>query len=95
MFFDEIYWSSTLKNLTWFWSNKLAPYLLYNKDDKNDTIFFQKNSDLILNEKEQSISPNVARTTIEVGFRQHGRTGRGGGSPPDCWANMASRAIFV
>ena len=28
----------------------------------------------------------------------HGRTGRGGGgvvAPPDCWANMASRAIFV
>ena len=71
IFFDEIYWISTLKNLTWFWSNKLAPYLLYNKDDKNDTIFFQKNSDLILNEKEQSISPNVARTTIEVGFPQN------------------------
>ena len=69
--FDEIYWSSAIKNLTWFWHNELAPYLLYNKDDKNDTISFKKVSYFILNDKEQSISQNVASTTIEVGFSKN------------------------
>ena len=70
-FFDEIYWGSTLKKLAWFWHNELAPYLLYNKDHKNDTISFNKNSDLNLNDKEQSTSQNVASTTIKVGFPQN------------------------
>ena len=64
-------WGSTLKKITWFWRNELAPYLLYNKDHKNDTISFKKNSDLILNNKEQSTSQNVANTTIKVGFPQN------------------------
>ena len=38
IFFDEIYQSSILKNLTWFWHNQLAPYLLYNKDDKKISV---------------------------------------------------------
>ena len=71
IFFDEVYWSSTLKNLTWFWHNELASYLLYNRDHKTDTISFNKNSDLILNEKEQSTSQNAASTTTEVGFPQN------------------------
>ena len=45
--------------------------LLYNKDDKNDTIYFKKSSDKILNDKEQSTSQNVASTTIEVRFPQN------------------------
>ena len=32
---------------------------------------FNKNSDLILNDKEQSRSQNVANTTTEVGFPQN------------------------
>ena len=64
-------WGSTLKKITWFWRNELAPYLLYNKDHKNDTISFKKNSDLILNNKEQSTSQNVANTTIKAGFPQN------------------------
>ena len=44
---------------------------MYNKDHKNDTISFYKNSDLILNDKEQSTSKNVVSTTIEVGFPQN------------------------
>ena len=64
-------WGSTLKKLIWFCHNELAPYLLYSKDHKNDTVSFNKNSDLILNDKEQSRSQNVANTTTEVGFPQN------------------------
>ena len=42
IFFDEIYWSSILKNLTWFWQNQLAPYLLYSRDDEKEKGSFQK-----------------------------------------------------
>ena len=70
IFFDEIYWSSTLKDLTQFWRNGLGPYLLYNKDNKIDAIFLKK-SDLILNDKEQNTSQNVASNTIEVGVPQN------------------------
>ena len=68
IFFCEIYWGSTLKKSTWGWHSKYERYLLYNKDHKNDTISFYKNSDLILNDKEQSTSQNVVSTIIEVGF---------------------------
>ena len=44
---------------------------MYNRDHKTDTISFNKNSDLIFNEKEQSTSQNAASTTIEVGFPQN------------------------
>ena len=71
IFFDDIYWGSTLKKLTWFWHNELVPYLLYNKGHKNNTIYFNKNSDLILNDKEQSTSQSCASTTIEVGYPQN------------------------
>lgn len=47
-----------LKNLTWFWHNQLAPYLLYNNDDKNDTMSFKKNSNMILNDKENKVDHN-------------------------------------
>ena len=35
---------------------------------------------------------------VKFFIQNHGRTGRGGGgavASPDCWANMASRPIFV
>ena len=44
---------------------------MYNQDDKNDTIYFKKGSDKILNDKEQSTSQNVTSTTIEVRFPQN------------------------
>ena len=44
---------------------------MHSKDHENDIISFSKNSDLILNDKEQSASQNVAITTIEVEFPQN------------------------
>ena len=74
--FDETCWSSILKNLTWFWYEQLASYLLCKKDENNDAISFIKNSDMNLNGKKQSTSQTVTSTVIEVRFPQDKKTKR-------------------